>query len=243
MADLDPSLMMAEKLADAVLAFVEALAEVWPTDSGLRDGHKYLMNQSKKDVANLVCNTFDKSYDELAYAKDARVLDHPSLVRYSARAKYDSANSDIQDAIWDHVKRITEAVTVFRVYASVPSSLMNMITSLTSDISAKLEAGTMDQSELNPLALGQKILAQMNAADMKSMTEDVFGNLGNDPATLMRMMNSMSSMLPPGAASSLPGGGMSEMISMMQGTLGANGGTPDPATLMRLMDSLMPPKK
>jgi hypothetical protein len=51
------------------------------------------------------------------------------------------------------------------VYSAVPDNLMKMVTDLSTEMSGKMKDGKMDMSELNPLALGQRVLSKLSPDD------------------------------------------------------------------------------
>jgi hypothetical protein len=103
---------------------------------------------------------------------------------------------------------------------------MKMVTDLSSEMSSKMKDGSMDMSELNPLALGQRVLSQLSPDDLSNVTNQIFGTLGKDPTALVRMMTSMQAMIPSDQAPK----GMSELNSLV-----SNLTSMDPSALMKML--------
>lgn len=103
---------------------------------------------------------------------------------------------------------------------------MKMVTDLSSEITDKMKDGSMNMNDVNPLALGQKVLSKLSPDDLSSVTNQIMSSLGSDPSALMRMMTSMQSMIPSDQAPQ----GLSELNSLV-----SNLGSLDPSALMKML--------
>lgn len=109
---------------------------------------------------------------------------------------------------------------------------MDVIQDITKDFQGQMAEGSFDAANFNPMALGQKVFEKLGPQQIQDISKQLMGTLGNDPSQLMRMMSSMQSMLPGGAA--MPG--LAEMSSLAQSF---GGGGPNLANLMsdpKMMD-------
>jgi hypothetical protein len=109
---------------------------------------------------------------------------------------------------------------MYRVYAAVPTNLMDVIQDITKDFQGQMAEGSFDAKNFNPMTLGQKVFDKLGPQQIQDISKQLMGSIGNDPSQLLRMMSSMQSMIPGGAAG-IPG--LSEMSSMAQ-SLGSGGG-------------------
>ena len=103
---------------------------------------------------------------------------------------------------------------------------MDTIQNLTKDL--KSEDGTIDSANLNPMAIGQKIMSSMSPEEMKEISNQMLAAIGNDPSTILNMVSSMKGLLPPGAMDSMPE--LGSMMNMLGPAL-SGGGSFDPSSL------------
>jgi hypothetical protein len=188
---------------------------------------------SKVSLCETVIQVIDKDHETLAVAKNESFWSAPCFQSVNAQSKYANASQDIREACWDHVTKIADSLTMARLYNAVPTNLMGLIQGITKEVSQDLQSGKLDAKNLNPLALGQKVLSQIQPQDFAAMSEQMMGAIGKDPSNLMRIMSSMTSMLPQDAGSSQMSG-LSEIAGMVSSL---QGGSFDPK-MMEAMSKL-----
>ena len=78
-----------------------------------------------------------------------------------------------------------------------------MVDGLTSKLTGQMASGELDPKTINPLVLGQQVLSQLSQKDMEDMSQNLMNTFGNDPSSIMRMLSSIQSIVPPEVSNSL----------------------------------------
>lgn len=102
---------------------------------------------------------------------------------------------------------------------------MDTILDLTKEL--KSDDGTINSANLNPMAIGQKIMSTLSADEMKDISNQMMAAIGNDPSAILNMVTSMKGLLPAGAMDSMPE--LSSMVEMLGPALSSKNF--DPSTL------------
>lgn len=223
---MDPKLIIADKLAAGVRDFLEASTGVWTQDLILKQALEWATSSEAVAIGSLLANKFSKADEDLVLAKDAAIWNHELLQSVDASGKFAQATQEIRDTVWDYCKSIADPLTMYRVYASVPTNLMDVIQDITKDFQGQMAEGSFDAKNFNPMTLGQKVFDKLGPQQIQDISKQLMGTLGNDPSQLMRMMSSMQSMIP-GGSSGMPG--LSEMSKLAE-SFGSGG--PNIASLM-----------
>ena len=140
---------------------------------------------------------FGKDFAKIVSKDDAFFsLRIPFLLEIKAQELYEKASSGQKEKIWEFLKTISQYSGMVDMYNKCPDSMLRTLSGVAGGIIGKLQAGQMDMSTLNPLALGQMMMKDMNASDLESFGQAVLSG-GN-------MENMMGLMM--GSLDSLPGG-------------------------------------
>lgn len=224
---IDPKEVVTTKIQDAVVSFVEAVSEVWPLDTRIAEGLAWLRSSTEAPliVSDRLVGIFTKEDIKMALAKDASFWNHGWWASYDASSKWDSANDEIRECCWEHMKNIGDFLSLQHLQKGVPTKLMDTILDLTKEL--KSDDGTINSANLNPMAIGQKIMSTLSADEMKDISNQMMAAIGNDPSAILNMVTSMKGLLPAGAMDSMPE--LSSMVEMLGPALSSKNF--DPSTL------------
>jgi hypothetical protein len=164
------------------------------------------------DLGNEICvkfySAFGKEFSKIvAKDDDFFALKISYLHDVNARELYTRASSSQKEKIWEFLKTVSQYSGMVDMYNKCPESMLRTLSGVAGGIIGKLQAGEMDISTLNPLALGQMMMKDMKSSDLESFGQAV-----------------------------LSGGNMENMMGLMMGSLeNLPGGAPDISMLSSLM--------
>ena len=168
--------------------FSEALVDVWPECPSLRS-YKLQFDMSCVHPPQAVADKarvklveayhadmspyFDqctKKSDELmtsqAIQSKIQVL---SDIKFYEKWTQD-LHQETKDNVWEYINAMNKYAGLYSLYSKVPVGMMSNIQNMATDITTKLESGTMDLSNLNIMDLGQTVMQSMNPEDMQQFT-------------------------------------------------------------------------
>lgn len=223
------------------LQFLSASAEVWPEDAliarwkaradaaqseSLMPGADGLALRDLGVAMHAAFHeNFKNHYELLRTQDDAALLRAriPVLEELGAAAKWQDADASVRQTVWQYTTELGQLSSMLTLYQKCPGGIMSKVTNLASSIAARVDAGEMDMSSINPLQLSQQMLSGMDQADLDAFGRELLSG-GGDMQGLMGMMQGMVGTMG-GAA------GMPDIAAMMRGG-GGGGGMGDIAALL-----------
>ena len=173
--------------------------------------------------------------DETLFSDDGELF---KLV--NAKEKWSSASDQVKDTIWQYLKQIVQSASVSDVYSKCPPKIMDIVTSMASSIVGDVQNGTFDPSQIDPMAISQKLMGSLKEDDIKEWGNSLMTDGGMD-GLLTMMSSAMGGGVDLGAiasaAKNMGGGGSGfpnidpAMLTAMLGNMG--GGVPDIASLLQ----------
>jgi hypothetical protein len=224
---------IARAFHETSIQFAEASVSAWPDDAYLPLALASL--KSTKDAEALLDATakaFGSKVDALA-RKDPQALfavgRHEQLAILGIEAKYAGANGATQDTIWAYVGSLCKFVSMYGLYAKIPSAILGVVNGAAMDLKAAIDSGAMDMNSINPMELGQKVMAQIDPREIESFMT----SLMSDQDAMMSMMTQMSSIV--GGPSAIMGqaGGMEAFQAALQNAGGSGGLNMDIGSLLK----------
>lgn len=190
---------------DVMQEFASASAEVWPTDTVLKDFNASLVSaQGKKlDIGKTLGKKFHEHFASLypkILAKDGSVFSESfsaELSELNLAGKYASSPQEIRDTVWEYLRSMVQYAGMLDMYSKCPQGMLDSISAVAGGLIGKLQNGELDASNLNPLQLGQMMMQDLSPEELEG-----FGNA---------IMN---------------GGNMESMMSIVQSSMGSMGGMP-----------------
>ena len=100
------------------MSFVEAVSEVWPLDAGIAQGLAWLRSGEDNlalTVSERLVSIFSKEDVKLALSKNESFWNHSFWSSYDASSKWASANDDIRDCCWEHMKNVGDILNMYHL--------------------------------------------------------------------------------------------------------------------------------
>ena len=260
MAVLPPAVdVLLEQFGSAAFNFLDASVGVWTEDSLLSKWHGEWAAantdpaESKAYAQRMLDEymaTYQKFQTRILNKDDTLFLEEAELFQLvDAKGKWAGASDQVKDTIWQYLKQIVQSASVSDVYSKCPPKIMDIVTSMASSIVGDVQNGTFDPSQINPMAISQKLMGSLKEDDIKEWGNSLMTEGGMDG--LLTMMSSAMgggvdlSAIASAAKNMGSGGGFPnidpEMLSTMLGNLG--GGVPDIASLLQNFQSPTQKKK
>ena len=247
MASLPPALVvLLEQFGSAAFNFLDASVGVWTDDELLSKWHGEWAAANtdpseSKAYAQRMLDAYMATYqplqarilnkDETLFSEDLELF---TLIH--VKEKWSSASDQVKDTIWQYLKQIVQSASVSDVYSKCPPKIMNIVTSMASSIVGDVQNGTFDPSQINPMAISQKLMGSLKEEDIKEWGNSLMTDGGMD-GLLTMMSSAMGGGVDLGAIASAAGNGGGfpnidpGMLNSILGNLG--GGIPDIASLLQ----------
>lgn len=216
---MNPLEVLSNQLGNTTFEFIDAASEVWPECTALKSrlaqakaaaADSALAKEYSDDLAKAIILHSDL-FDRLI-AKDLSVFqeDVELFKELEVYEKLSEAPKDVQDTCWQYVEKIVQSVNLNAVYKSAPTEIMAKVSKAAEDIVNKLESGTFDLSQLNPVQLTQDIMKDMDQEKMQQwaatslnpssinslmgVMKDVLGKSGNKNIDLQSLLGGEQDM-------------------------------------------------
>lgn len=205
MADTKSSVSFA--FHEMAVQFGEASIAAWPEDPLLPIAVAQVKGLAPQDAVDLFMEHFGAHVDGLS-KQDANAIYEcaavPCAVPLDIKTKYDGANENTRTTIWTYVGHLCRFTAMMKLYRHIPANVLGAVHETARGLKDQLENGTLDPSSINPMELGQKVMAQFQPAEIETMMNDMMKNTD----LLNTVMAQMGSVLGPGglAGAALPGG-------------------------------------
>lgn len=190
---MDPRKSSSANFVDVATQFIETLADTWPNDfSDLRTKLRTRARNLESDTDLLL--KFDETFKHLfekSTHKDPSVFEDPFFDSYKAKQKFDESNQDTINVIWQYIEHLVRFTTMHKMYDGIPQGVMSVISNSILDVKTKLDDGSLDTKYLNPLELGQDVLAKLSPDDIQQMTNNLLGN----EKSMLNMLNTMQILM------------------------------------------------
>jgi len=220
----DPTLILKNQCVNTLYEFLDASTEVWPqcpvlakylklfkegkelnSDSLTQYLHKEIVNQS--------------SLFERLDAKDMTVFQEsfPLFTELNVYSKLSEASSEVQDTCWAYIKQIVQSASLCKVYNSAPPEMLEKVNKVAESFMKKMEDGTFDVKELDPMALTQMMMDGVDKKEMEKWASEVM-----NPQAISSLMGVMQNVMG-NAGEEGPAMDFSSLASTMAATLGSGG--------------------
>lgn len=202
---------------DALIASWKARADAAQTDSLLPGADGLALRDLGVAMHAAFHENFKNHYELLRTQDDAALLRAriPVLEELGAAAKWQDAHASVRQTVWQYATELGQLSSMLTLYQKCPGGIMSKVTNLASSIAARVDAGEMDMSSINPLQLSQQMLSGMDQEDLDAFGRELLSG-GGDMQGLMGMMQGMVGTMG-GAA------GMPDIAAMMRGGGGGAG--------------------
>lgn len=215
---------LAAAFKDTAVQFAESAIAAWPEDALLPAAAAELRSVDATVLLEAAQRNFGKHIAALNQ-KDPKALfevgRHEQLAILNFEAKYAGANSATQDTVWAYVSSLCKFVSMYGLYGQIPTGILSVVNGTAFELKSAIEAGAMDVNSINPMELGQRVMAQINPKEMENFMNAIM----QDQDAMMNMMSQMSNIVGGPGAVLAQGGGLGALQSALQATGG--GATPD----------------
>jgi hypothetical protein len=189
---------------DMVNQFLEALAEVWPECSGIKD---YILKidlainnaidagAKRKAMESLIQryhNSVKPIYGRCAN-RDPTVFTECNiefLQPIGLREKWlsESIDDDCRDCIWEYVLEMNRYSQLYEgLFRKIPTNTLNKIQSTAVGLANKIQNGEMTLADLDLNQLGKDVVDGLDQAEIEQFTS----NIMQDPAVLQNLCANM----------------------------------------------------
>lgn len=216
---------IARAFHETAIQFAEASIQAWPEDRFLPLALATLKTADATKLIESASKAFGPLVESLNRKDPKALFDvgrHDQLAILTIEAKYTGANGATQETIWAYVSSLCKFVSMYGLYSKIPSKILGVVNGAALDLKAAIDAGSMDVNSINPMELGQKVMANIDPEEINKF----MSALMSDQDAMMSMMSQMSSIVGgPGAVMSAPGGldGFQAALQGLQGAAGTDG--------------------
>jgi hypothetical protein len=214
-------------LFDMSVQLIEASAAAWPEDPLLPIALSEFKKLSPEVAFNLVVDHLGSFMPRLA-SKDTSALFEaskiPALAALDIETKFTNANASTRDTLWSYIGHICKYISMSKLYKHIPDEVLGAVSDAASGLKARIDAGTLDLSSINPFELGQEVMSKFQPQELEKMMRQLTSN----PETMASIMSQMTSVLGPEA--------LSAVSSSMAGAGGSGGaGGIDVASMLKFL--------
>lgn len=184
---MDPRVMATNNFSGILKQLLDTVTEAWPELQSVR----VLCDNIPKDQ---LISKFHSHFQHLyrkGMTKDITLFDDPIFEAYNVQAKLSECTPETMKILWDYIEHLVRFSTMHNMYSGIPSNIMRIITGAVGSVKEKMDNGTLDESMLNPLKLGQDVMSQVSAEEVENMTQQLLSN----EQQVSNMLNSMQLLL------------------------------------------------
>jgi hypothetical protein len=178
---------------------LDTVTEAWPELESVRN----ICNTVPKDQ---LTSKFHEHFQHLyrkAMTKDITLFQDPVFEAYGVQQKLTECTPETMKILWDYIEHLVRFATMDNMYRGIPSNIMRIISGAVGTVKERMDNGTMDESMLNPLKLGQDVMSKVSADEVEQMTQQLLSN----EQQVSNMLNSMQILLE-GMGPGMPNGDM-----------------------------------
>ena len=194
---------------DLTEQFLDALAEVWPECSGVKQTRlEYRLScvQAPESVRQRAKNELITSYHEAMAPfyercgkKDDSVFYEDSLhqsCQFMANVKFcdkwtEDLHAETKENVWAYVLGLNQYANMYSLYSKVPRTMLNTIENMASGIASKIEQGDMSMTDINVQSLGQQVAENINMDDLNEFASSMM----QDQGTMTQMYSMLGAMM------------------------------------------------
>lgn len=193
---MDPRILATNNFTGILKQLLDTVTEAWPELNSVRT----ICNNVPKDQ---LIGKFHEHFQHLyrkGMSKDISLFQDPIFEPYNIEAKLSECSADTLKILWEYIEHLVRFATMDNMYRGIPSNIMRIISGAVGSVKEKMDNGTMDESMLNPLKLGQDVMSQVSADEVENMTKELLSN----EQQISNMLNSMQILLE-GMGNNVPG--------------------------------------
>jgi hypothetical protein len=193
----DPTQILKTQCINTLYEFVDASAEVWPNCQVLA---KYLsMFKEGRSLQSVALTLYLheqvmslQPYFERLEAKDLSVFLEPVEIftELAIHSKLSEASTEIQETCWSYIKQIVQSASLSKVYGTAPTMMLEKVNKVAESFMKKMEEGTFDMKELDPMALTQMMMEGVDKKEMEKWASEVM-----NPQSINSLMGVMQSVM------------------------------------------------
>lgn len=200
---------------DICKEFTLKLKEEFPLELKVEEFRDYFLKSEtqKFEVGKQLAKQFSDNFkDDFSFIVDKNVMffKHPKLMEFDVENKLLN-KVDLTNAVWEYLKNLVQYSGMIDMYEKCPEKMLTSISNMAGDLINKMQNGTMELSNLNPLQLGQMLMNDMKSEDLEE-----FG------------------------AAIMESGNMQNMMSLMQSNMASVPGMPDLSSLASMAQMMNP---
>ena len=223
---------IAKAFHDTAVQFAEAAVAAWPDDAYLPLALATLKTKEPEGLLEAAVQAFGTKTDALA-RKDPQALfevgRNEQLAVLAIEAKYAAANGATQETIWAYVGSLCKFLSMYGLYSKIPSKILGVVNGAAFDLKQAIDAGEMDINAINPMELGQKVMASIDPKEIESF----MSSLMSDQDAMMSMMSQMTSIVGGPSAIASQAGGLDAFQTALQSIQGSGGLNMDIGSLLK----------
>lgn len=236
----DPTLVLKNQCVGSIFEFIDASSEVWPDCTVIKTYLELFKQARALESTQFTLTVYDALMEHSALferlqSKDLSVFQEPIEIFHELRMyeKLSEAPSEVQDTCWAYIHQIIQTASLSKVYGTAPTVMLEKVSKVAEGFMKKLEDGTFDVKEIDPMQLTQMLMDGVDKKEMENWASSVM-----NPQSLQSLMGVMQNVMGKDESfdiSSLMSmaGGM-PLSNMMQGS-----NAMDPAVIQQMMGSLM----
>jgi hypothetical protein len=247
----DPTQILKTQCINTLYEFLDASVEVWPKCEALA---KYLsMFKEGRSLQSVALSLYlheqvmgYQSYFQRLEAKDLTVFQEPVEIftELNIYAKLSEASPEVQETCWSYIKQIVQSASLSKVYGTAPTVMLEKVNKVAESFMKRMEEGTFDVKELDPMALTQMMMEGVDKNEMEKWASEVM-----NPQSINSLMGVMQSVMGGMGEegnkidfASIAGSMASSMGSMGSGGMGLGAlgeGGINPELIQQMMGGLM----
>jgi hypothetical protein len=232
----DPTLVLKNQCLGTLYEFLDASVEVWPECQALKKYHALFKEAKETSFEAFTTAVYsaiqsNEKLFERMQNKDLSVFQEPLEIfkELDIYTKLSEAPQEVQDTCWTYIAQIVQTANLSRVYGSAPPDMLQKVSAVAESFMKKMEDGTFDPKELDPMALTQMMMEGVDKKEMEqwastvmnpqsinslmSVMQNVMGNLGDD-GKKVDFANLAMSMAGSMGAGSMGGGGANPLAAL-----------------------------
>ena len=240
MATPDPTHVLKNQCLGTLYEFLDASAEVWPDCQAIKKYHA-LFKEAKESNAEAFSTAVyaqilaNEPLFERLHAKDVSVFQEPVELfqELDIYTKLSEAPQEVQDTCWSYISQVMQTANLSKVYGSAPPEMLLKVGAVAESFMKKMEDGTFDPKDLDPMALTQMMMEGVDKKEMEQWASTVM-----NPQSINSLMSVMQNVM----GNMGEGGDKVDFASLamsMSAGMGAGGGQPNPLAALSAMNPEM----
>jgi hypothetical protein len=243
----DPTHVLKNQCLGTLFEFLDASAEVWPQCQAIKKYHAMFKeareaNSETFSTAMYAQILANESLFERLHAKDLSVFQEslPIFQELDVYTKLSEAPQDVQDTCWTYISQVMQTANLSKVYGSAPPDMLLKVGAVAESFMKKMEDGTFDPKDLDPMALTQMMMEGVDKKEMEQWASTVM-----NPQSINSLMSVMQNVM-----GNMGEGGekvdFANLAMSMAGNMGGQGANPltalsamNPEIIQKMMGGFM----